>query len=105
MAFVLHDVFGRAVFRAAYGAGDLAGLVGLLHPDVVYVTDGGGNVSAARKPIHGGERVAGVMVRTGRRCRPDRIDSAEVGGEPALVFHREGRVYERKTGDGERAGR
>ncbi|MEU7355739.1 MULTISPECIES: RNA polymerase sigma factor SigJ [Streptomyces] len=82
-----------AVFRAAYEAGDLAGLVGLLHPDVVYVTDGGGNVSAARKPIHGGARVAGVMVRTGRRWRPDRIDFAEVGGEPALVFHREGRVY------------
>lgn len=24
---------------------------------------------------------------------PDRIDFAEVGGELALVFHREGRVY------------
>ncbi|MFF4214461.1 RNA polymerase sigma factor SigJ [Streptomyces sp. NPDC001796] len=82
-----------AVFRAAYEAGDLAGLVRLLHPDAVYVTDGGGKVSAARKLIHGGERVAEVMVRTGRQWRPDRIDFAEVGGELALVFHREGRVY------------
>src|ERR1700754_1780279 len=81
------------VFRAAYEAGDLAGLVGLLHPDVVYVTDGGGKVSAARKLIHGGERVAEVMVRVGRQWRPDRIVFAEVGGELALVFHREGRVY------------
>ena len=80
-------------FRAAYEAGDLAGLVRLLHPDAVYVTDGGGKVSAARKPIHGGERVAEVMVRVGRQWRPDRIDFAEVGGELALVFHREGRVY------------
>ncbi|QOV40849.1 RNA polymerase sigma factor SigJ [Streptomyces ferrugineus] len=82
-----------AVFRAAYEAGDLAGLVRLLHPDAVYVTDGGGKAFAARKPIHGGERVAEVMVRVGRQWRPDRIDFAEVGGELALVFHREGRVY------------
>ncbi|GAA3833052.1 RNA polymerase sigma factor SigJ [Streptomyces chiangmaiensis] len=82
-----------AVFRAAYEAGDLAGLVRLLHPDVVYVTDGGGKAAAARKPIHGGVRVAEVMVRVGRQWRPDRIDLVEVGGELALVFHREGHVY------------
>ncbi|MEE4595795.1 sigma factor [Streptomyces sp. DSM 41524] len=82
-----------AVFRAAYEAGDLAGLVKPLHPDAVYVTDGGGKAAAARKLIHGGERVAEVMVRVGRQWRPDRIDLVEVGGELALVFHREGRVY------------
>ncbi|MEV4871381.1 sigma-70 family RNA polymerase sigma factor [Streptomyces syringium] len=64
-----------AVFRAAYEAGDLAGLVRLLHPDAVFVTDGGGKVSAARKLIHGGGRVAEVMVRVGRRWRPDRISA------------------------------
>ncbi|MEV5011189.1 RNA polymerase sigma factor SigJ [Streptomyces sp. NPDC056159] len=82
-----------AIFRAAYEAGDLEGLVKLLHPDAVYVTDGGGRVAAARKLIHGGERVAEVMVRVGRQRRPDRIDFVEVGGELALRFHREGRVY------------
>jgi hypothetical protein len=59
----LSGVEGRArivltVFRAAYEAGDLAGLVRLLHPDALYVTEGGGKVSAARKIIHGGERIA-----------------------------------------------
>ncbi|MEV6026677.1 RNA polymerase sigma factor SigJ [Streptomyces sp. NPDC052036] len=82
-----------AVFRAAYEAGDLAGLVRLLHPDAVYVTDGGGKIAAARKLIHGGLRVAEVMVRGGRQWRPDRIDVVEVGGELALLFRREGRVY------------
>jgi len=81
------------VFRAAYQAGDLAGLVKLLHPGVVYVTDGGGEVSAARKVIYGGERVAEVIMRVGRQLHLDRIDFAEVGGELALVLHREGRVY------------
>ncbi|MGW4559451.1 RNA polymerase sigma factor SigJ [Streptomyces sp. NPDC004365] len=81
------------VFRAAYEAGDLVGLVRLLHPNAVYVTDGGGKVSAARKAIRGGERVAEVMVRVGQQWHPDRIDFAEVGGELALVFYREGRVF------------
>ncbi|MGD9985588.1 RNA polymerase sigma factor SigJ [Pseudonocardia sp.] len=80
-------------FRAAYEAGDLAGLVALLHPGAVYVTDGGSKTFAARKLIRGGERVAEVMVRVGRRWRPDRIDLVEVGGELALVFRREGRVF------------
>ncbi|MGW1541903.1 RNA polymerase sigma factor SigJ [Streptomyces sp. NPDC002309] len=80
-------------FRAAYEAGDLAGLVRLLHPDAVFVTDGGGEVAAARKPIHGGERIAGVMVRLVRQGRPDRIDLVEVGGELALVFRRRDRVH------------
>jgi RNA polymerase sigma factor (sigma-70 family) len=79
-------------FRAAYEAGDLAGLVKLLHPDAVYVTDGGGKVTAARRLIHGGERVAEVILRVGRQSHLDRIEFAEVGGELALVFYREGRV-------------
>jgi RNA polymerase sigma factor (sigma-70 family) len=80
-------------FRAAYESGDLVGLVRLLHPDAIYVTDGGGKAKAARKRIHGGDRIAEVMVRVGRQWRPDRIDFVEVGGELALVFYRQGRVY------------
>ncbi|HET7742124.1 MAG TPA: hypothetical protein VFL67_15870 [Mycobacterium sp.] len=33
------------------------------------------------------------MVRVGRPWRPDRIDLIEVGGEPALVFYRQGGIY------------
>ncbi|MFF0723238.1 RNA polymerase sigma factor SigJ [Streptomyces sp. NPDC004134] len=80
-------------FRAAYEAGDLDGLVKLLHPDAVYVSDGGGKALAARKLIHGGERIAEVLVRVGRQWRTDRIGLVEAGGELALVFRREGGVY------------
>ncbi|WP_344529954.1 RNA polymerase sigma factor SigJ [Streptomyces albiaxialis] len=76
-------------FRAAYEAGDLEGLVRLLDPDAVYVTDGGGEVFAARKPIVGGRRVAEVLLRVGRRAGADRVELVEVGGEPALLFRRE----------------
>jgi RNA polymerase sigma factor (sigma-70 family) len=77
-------------FRAAYEAGDLEGLVALLHPDVVYVTDGGGQVAAARKLITGAERVAGVLVRVRARRGYGGPFPLEVGGEPALALHRDG---------------
>ncbi|MFI6452394.1 RNA polymerase sigma factor SigJ [Streptosporangium amethystogenes] len=79
-------------FRAAYETSDLKGLVELLHPDAVYVTDGGGRVFAARKVISGAERVAMVLSRVAGRwglCSPV---PREVGGELALVTYRDGRV-------------
>lgn len=38
-----------------------------MHPDAVYVTDGGGKAAAACKRIHGDERVAEIMVHTARQ--------------------------------------
>lgn len=75
-------------FRAACETGDLEGLVRLLNPDVVYITDGGGEVFAARKPIVGGRRVAEVLLRVGRRWRLDEVELVEVGGETALLNRR-----------------
>lgn len=45
-------------FAAAARAGDIAGLVAVLDPDVVLRSDGGGIVTAARNPIFGVEKVA-----------------------------------------------
>jgi RNA polymerase sigma factor (sigma-70 family) len=79
-----------AAFRAAYEAGDVEGLIKLLHPDVVYVTDGGGQVPAARKLIVGAERVATVLVRVGQRNRRGAAVPCEVGGEAAFAVRRDG---------------
>jgi RNA polymerase sigma-70 factor (ECF subfamily) len=49
-------------FVAAARDGDVAGLERLLAADVVNCADGGGVVHAARRPIHGRERVAKVLV-------------------------------------------
>ena len=65
--------FGRAV-----GEGDIAALVELLHPDVVFTSDGGGVVTAARKPIVGADRVARVAETLGRK-------GIEAGGHAELV--------------------
>jgi RNA polymerase sigma factor (sigma-70 family) len=52
-----HDRVVRA-FAAASQAGDFQALIGVLDPDVVLRSDGGGRVSAARNPVAGADRVA-----------------------------------------------
>jgi RNA polymerase sigma-70 factor (ECF subfamily) len=53
-------------FLAAVRGGDLQGLLDVLAPDVVMVSDGGGIVNAARRPIEGAERVARFLVNVER---------------------------------------
>ncbi|HTU07476.1 MAG TPA: sigma-70 family RNA polymerase sigma factor, partial [Trebonia sp.] len=50
-------------FMAAISTGDVQGLVAALAPDVVMISDGGGVVAAARKPVTGADRVATVLAR------------------------------------------
>ncbi|GAA1778893.1 RNA polymerase sigma factor SigJ [Agromyces lapidis] len=63
-----HDEVVRA-FVAAAGSGRLEALVALLDPEVVLVADGGGLVSAARRPVLGPDHVAryvaGILERRG----------------------------------------
>lgn len=77
-------------FKAAAEAGDIAGLVELLHPDAVYVGDGGGKATAARRPVLGAGTIALLTVRSIRIARPDATRLVEVNGQPALVTFRAG---------------
>ncbi|WP_119729496.1 RNA polymerase sigma factor SigJ [Thermomonospora amylolytica] len=79
-----------AAFRDAYVRGDTAALAELLDPDAVYLTDGGGEVFAARRPIHGGPRIAEVMTRVGRRTLRAHPVPAEINGAPGLLLYRDG---------------
>ncbi|SHG25690.1 RNA polymerase sigma-70 factor, ECF subfamily [Jatrophihabitans endophyticus] len=49
-------------FLAACATGDLARLLALLAPDVTLVSDGGGVVSAARRPVLGADKVARFLL-------------------------------------------
>jgi RNA polymerase sigma-70 factor, ECF subfamily len=76
-----------AFLEAAMG-GDMAALVGLLHPDVVMTADGGGVVNAAREPIHGAERVAATLIALGQKSLPGtRWEKVDVNGLPGLFAH------------------
>jgi RNA polymerase sigma-70 factor (TIGR02957 family) len=50
-------------FMTAISSGDVRSLVQVLAPDVVMITDGGGVVAAARKPITGAEKVLTYLAR------------------------------------------
>ncbi|MBM9461746.1 RNA polymerase sigma-70 factor [Nocardioides sp. zg-536] len=83
-------VLGR--FLAAAGGGDLAALVATLDPDVVLTSDGGGVVSAARRPVHGADRVARFLLGTLQRAATDaEVELWHANGAPAIGI-REGGV-------------
>lgn len=56
-----HDAVAAA-FAAATGAGDFDALVAVLDPDVTLTSDGGGKVSAARRPVLGAVNVARFLL-------------------------------------------
>ena len=70
-------------FLSALSTGDVRGLMDVLAPDVVLVSDGGGLVPAARHPVEGVERVAAFLSRF-KTVAPDaEVGSVWLNGAPA----------------------
>ena len=70
---------------AAISTGDVQGLVELLASEVVLVSDGGGLVAAARRPITGAEKVAAFLARLAHV--PDLLaTTAWFNGMPGVRF-------------------
>ncbi|MFJ9471708.1 RNA polymerase sigma factor SigJ [Streptomyces caniferus] len=76
-------------FLSAVMGGDMAALLSVLDPEIVWRSDGGGRVSAARRPVLGREKVAryvrGLVTRGAQRDGL-RVALAEVNGATGLVF-------------------
>ncbi|MFC5186940.1 RNA polymerase sigma factor SigJ [Actinomadura harenae] len=79
-------------FKAAADAGDMATLIRLLNPEAVYVADGGGKATAARRPVRGVETIALLAVRQIQIRRPDTFRIVEVNGHPALATYQDGNL-------------
>ncbi|WP_281200065.1 RNA polymerase sigma-70 factor [Nonomuraea candida] len=75
-------------FRRAAETGDVQGLLDLLAPDVVLLTDGGGVVRAGLKPVVGAGAVAGVL----RGVAGAALEPVLVNGHPGLVLRLGGRT-------------
>ncbi|RMF79572.1 MAG: RNA polymerase sigma-70 factor [Chloroflexi bacterium] len=74
-------------FMTAIQTGDLSGLMALLAEDVTLWSDGGGVVTAARRPVRGADAVARFLFGIARFAPPDaHVEIAEVNGAPSLVM-------------------
>lgn len=78
-------------FSAAAAAQDKEALMSLLAPDALAVTDGGGKVRAALRPLEGPDDIATVILSVVAKTAPhEGLRLARVNGRPALVILEEG---------------
>jgi RNA polymerase sigma-70 factor (ECF subfamily) len=80
------DEHERAVraFAQAVGEGDLEGLVEVLDPDAVWISDGGGLATASRKPLRGRGRVARAWAALSRKTVSTPVE-VELNGRLGLL--------------------
>lgn len=71
----------------ALRAADAERVTALLAPDVVMLSDGGGRVSAARRPLVGATEVARFLLGLARYAGDERVQVEPVGvnGDPGLL--------------------
>ncbi|WP_136706273.1 RNA polymerase sigma factor SigJ [Agromyces sp. H66] len=79
-------------FRLACESGDLDTLVGILDPEATSVSDGGGKVRAALRPVVGADNVARFILGILQKATDITVEEHEVNGEPGLVVGRGGDV-------------
>jgi hypothetical protein len=75
-------------FLAAAREGDLRGLEAILAEDAAILADGGGKVSAARRPVVGGAPVTRFVLGVAAQFARDpemAMELGEVNGQPALL--------------------
>lgn len=78
-------------FQRAFETGDLQGLLDVLAPDVVLMSDGGGIKHAARRPVVGAEKVIRMFVGGTSKLKAKlTLTPTTVNGNPALVVRLDG---------------
>lgn len=80
-------------FQRALRTNDLQGLLDVLAPDVVLMSDGGGVKQAALRPVTGAGKVGRfILGGTGRVTATITVTPALLNGNPALVLHLDGEL-------------
>jgi RNA polymerase sigma-70 factor (ECF subfamily) len=80
-------------FQRAVETGDLEALIGVLAPDVVALSDGGGVRHALLRPVVGARKVGRLVTAGWARPGVDRrLEPIQVNGAPALLVRFDGEV-------------
>ncbi|MFE7193933.1 RNA polymerase sigma factor SigJ [Kitasatospora sp. NPDC057541] len=76
-------------FAAASARGDIAGLLAVLDPDIVWHSDGGGVVTAGARPVLGSAKVSRLVLGLVNKWVTAEavVEFALVNGEPGLVWY------------------
>lgn len=75
-------------FQRAVDTGDLQGLLDVLAPDVVLITDGGGVRQAALRPLVGADKVVRFLMGSASKAGgPLSGTSTMINGNPALLLY------------------
>jgi RNA polymerase sigma-70 factor (ECF subfamily) len=77
-------------FRNAWQSSDIAALVALLDPDAVIAADGGGQATAARRPIEGAEQISRYLAGIAAHTPGLTLIERTVNGQPGLIAQRGG---------------
>jgi len=80
-------------FASAWETGDPDGLIALLDPSAVAMTDGGGTVSAAIEPVTGANAIAAFLLAVFTRQPDLALTVTSVNGTVAIVAHAAGTVH------------
>ncbi|MFI6470914.1 RNA polymerase sigma-70 factor [Streptomyces sp. NPDC050516] len=78
-------------FLEAAAGGDLSALAELLAEDVVAWSDGGGKVTAARRPVMGRKKVLAFLTGLLNRYQLESFEVIDINGGPALSITADGR--------------
>ncbi|MGD1218355.1 RNA polymerase sigma-70 factor [Streptomyces krungchingensis] len=80
-------------FQRALDTGELQGLLDVLAPDVVLLSDGGGVKQAAVRPVVGSSKVARFIIGGAGKAEAEITSVTTVfNGNPALVLHLDGEM-------------
>jgi RNA polymerase sigma-70 factor, ECF subfamily len=83
-----------AQFLDASTKGDLQDLLLLLAKDVTFLSDGGGQVVAALKPIHGAGKVARMLLAIRRKWLANAVSRlAQINGQPGIIQYLNGNLH------------
>jgi RNA polymerase sigma factor (sigma-70 family) len=72
-------------FKKAWEAGDINALIGILDPDAIVTADGGGLVTACRRPVEGAEQVARFYTGIVGLAPDVTVLERMVDGQPSLA--------------------